>query len=221
MSKTKINRKSLKDQIKDILIKRIVEGELVQGDRLKELKIAQELGTSQAPVREAIRCLETLGYIEHIPHVGAAVRTFNRDEIEEAYQLREALEVYALERGNQRDGLSQELEEALSQMEQAVKENDVRLFSEADNRFHRAIIEYQDNKTMMSMWESLQMQQQVVASVVDASIPLEELYKLHPAIVKSLETNQFQVAALNLKAHYRHVEDFWYHSAEPIPLSSD
>src|SRR5210317_449733 len=94
--KKKVVRQSLKDQVKSILIDRMIDGDLAPGDRIKELQVAKELGTSQAPVREAIRCLETLGYAEHIPHVGAMVKTFNQSEIEEAYQMREALEVHSM-----------------------------------------------------------------------------------------------------------------------------
>ena len=54
MKKTVV-RQSLKDQVKSILIDRMIDGDLAPGDRIKELQVAKELGTSQAPVREAIR----------------------------------------------------------------------------------------------------------------------------------------------------------------------
>ncbi len=65
MRKTVV-RQSLKDQVESILIDRMIEGDLAPGDRIKELQIAKELGTSQAPVREAIRCLETLDYTLYV-----------------------------------------------------------------------------------------------------------------------------------------------------------
>ena len=183
MNKQKVVRHSLKDQIKSILIDRMVTGALVPGDRIKELSIAQEFGTSQAPVREAIRCLETLGYVEHIPHVGATVRTFRRKEIEEAYQVREALEVHSVSLiCGKVDKLVLELNACLKQMKQAASDGNIRVFTQADNLFHRSIVAFGNNATMLSIWESLKMQLQVIATLVEASMPLEKIYELHPPI---------------------------------------
>ena len=210
MTDSVLTRQSLKDQIKTILIDRIVDGELVPGDRIKELKIAKEFGTSQAPVREAIRCLETLGYIEHIPHVGAMVKTFTQQEIEEAYQIREALETYVVSMVSAGiEILTDELEDCLKDMRRAVEKKHIRLFSRADNRFHRLIVSYSKNETMISFWESLKMQLQVVATLVDTSMPLEKIYKLHPPIVSALKEMQNLDASMLLTTHYEVVKDHW------------
>ena len=210
MNESVLKRQSLKDQIKDILVERIVAGELEPGDRIKELQIAKELGTSQAPVREAIRCLETLGYVEHIPHVGAMVRTFHREEIEEAYQVREALETYAVSLVNVgKDQLVRKLEVCLDEMKSAAEDNNIRKFTRADNQFHRLIVGYSGNKTMISFWESLKMQLHVVAAVVDTSIPLKDIYRLHPPIVKALRELQPPEASMHLTTHYEVIKDHW------------
>lgn len=210
MSDTILKRQSLKDQIKDILVERIVAGELEPGDRIKDLQIAKELGTSQAPVREAIRCLETLGYVEHIPHVGAMVRTFNRQEIEEAYQVREALENYSVSMVNGgRDQLIKDLEGCLAQMKSAAETNDIRTFSRADNQFHRLIVGYSGNETMISFWESLKMQLHVVAAVVESSIPLKEIYRLHLPVVDALKKIENSEASLHLTTHYEVIKTHW------------
>ena len=210
-----LKRQSLKDQIKDILVDRIVSGELEPGDRIKELQIAKDLGTSQAPVREAIRCLETLGYVEHIPHVGAMVRTFHRQEIEEAYQIREALETYAVSLiSGGREQLLKELEGCLVEMKRAAESNDINKFSRADNQFHRLIVGYSRNQTMISFWESLKMQLHVVATVVDASIPLPKIYDLHPPIVDSLREVQLPEASMHLTTHYEVIKGHWKNQGE-------
>lgn len=210
MTDSVLTRQSLKDQIKHILIERIVLGELAPGDRIKELQIAKELGTSQAPVREAIRCLETLGYIEHIPHVGAMVKTFNQQEIEEAYQIREALETYVITWVNgEKSNLIDELEACLKDMERSVEQNNIRLFSRADNRFHRLIVSYSANETMISFWESLKMQLQVVATLVDTSLPLSKIFSLHPPIVDALKEMRNSEASMHLSTHYEVITDHW------------
>ncbi|WP_136806523.1 GntR family transcriptional regulator [Desulfosediminicola flagellatus] len=210
MGKMVVKRESLTEQIKSILIDRIVDGTLVPGDRLKELQIASEFGTSQAPVREAIRSLQALGYVEHKPHVGALVKTFTKKEIEEAYQVREALEGHCLILADlNTEQLVQQLNIHLESMHQAVIHNDVRRFTKADNRFHQAIVEFSGNETMLKIWGSLRMQLQVIATLVEASMPLESLYALHPPIIAVLERNHREGAARFLADHYRQIGNYW------------
>jgi DNA-binding GntR family transcriptional regulator len=209
MAKERVVRQSLKDQIKTILIDRMIHGELVPGDRIKELKVAAEFGTSQSPVREAIRCLETLGYVEHIPHVGAMVKRFDKREIEEAYQVREALEVHSIsliKKGLV--SLAKELDQHLENMRQAMTDSNIRQFIEADNSFHRAIVTCCGNETMLSMWESLKMQLQVVATLMEASMSLDEIYDLHPPIVAAFKDRN-QDASLLLRGHYESLGGYW------------
>ncbi len=214
MGKMVVKRESLTEQIKSILIDRIIDGVLVPGDRLKELQVAKEFGTSQAPVREAIRSLQALGYVEHKPHVGALVKTYSAKEIEEAYQVREALEGYCLILADRNtDMLIQQLNVHLESMQRAVLDNDVRRFTKADNAFHHTIVEFSGNETMLKIWDSLRMQLQVIATLVEASMPLEKLYALHPPIIAVLERNHREGAARFLSDHYRQIGNYWKQSS--------
>src|SRR4051794_22766572 len=82
----------LRDQIKEVLLARILEGEYAPGQRIVELQVASELGVSQAPVREALRELEALRFIRSEPHRGARVREVTARELAEVYPVRAALE---------------------------------------------------------------------------------------------------------------------------------
>jgi len=213
MQKKVVKRESLTEQIKSILIDRIVDGELGPGDRLKELQIASEFGTSQAPVREAIRSLQALGYVEHKPHVGALVKCFNNKEIEEAYQIREALETHCLTHAPANvDQLTEILTTHLKAMESAVSERDIKTFSRADNLFHQSIVAFSGNNSMLSIWESLKIQMQVFATVVETSISIEELYALHPPIVAALKQKLNRDFTPSLSDHYREIESSWTRS---------
>ncbi len=210
MGKQLVKRESLTEQIKSILIDRIVDGSLGPGDRLKELQIAEEFGTSQAPVREAIRSLQALGYVEHKPHVGALIKTFNRQEIEEAYQIREALEGHCLILAEiELEKLTEKLSIHLASMQHAVMDHDVKSFTLADNLFHRSIVHISGNRHMLDVWESLRMQLQVLATIAEASMPLEKLYALHPPIVSSLKKKQREISARFLAEHYREIGNYW------------
>ncbi|GAB6190961.1 GntR family transcriptional regulator [Desulfocastanea catecholica] len=210
MGRKAVSKDSLTEQIKSILIDRIVEGTLNSGDRLKELQIANEFGTSQAPVREALRSLQALGYIEHKPHVGALVRRFNKKEIEEAYLVREALEGHCLILAEiDTVKLAEQLSIHLESMHRAVTNTDVKAFTLADNLFHRSIVKFSGNQTMLTMWEALRMQSQVMATIVDTSMPMEKLYALHPPIVVALERNHREYSARYLASHFREISHYW------------
>jgi DNA-binding GntR family transcriptional regulator len=88
-------RSNLREQIKGVILQRILDGEYPSGARIVETRIAQELGVSQAPVREALRDLEQLGCIVHEPFRGCSVRAFSADELLEAFPVRAALEALA------------------------------------------------------------------------------------------------------------------------------
>lgn len=214
MGKNVIQRQSLTEQIKTIIIDRIVDGTLTPGDRLKELQIADEFGTSQAPVREAIRSLQALGYVEHIPHVGALIKTFTAKEIEEAHQVREALEGHCLILANvELTTLVVELTQHTDTMQDAMTKGNIKAFSMADNLFHRTIVEFSGNKSMLGIWDSLRMQLQVIATIGEAAMPLEKLYALHPPIVASLKHQHREHAGRFLAEHYRQIASYWNNSS--------
>src|SRR5438876_8572640 len=90
-----VARTVLREQVKEVLLERILRGEYGPGERLVETRIAQELGTSQAPVREALRDLESLRFVESEPFRGARVRAISDEELIEVYPVRAAIEEVA------------------------------------------------------------------------------------------------------------------------------
>lgn len=84
--------KPIREIIYDHLRQAILDGILKPGDRLVERDIAAKYSVSRTPVREALRKLESEGYLEYIPRKGEVVRGFNVDEIKEIYDIRKALE---------------------------------------------------------------------------------------------------------------------------------
>src|SRR5512143_236005 len=87
-----ISRSVLSDQVKDRLLQAILDGRYPPGARIVETRVARELGTSQAPVREALRDLEGLGVVESTAFRGARVRRPSADELLEAFAVRAELE---------------------------------------------------------------------------------------------------------------------------------
>jgi DNA-binding GntR family transcriptional regulator len=87
-----VARSVLADQVRDRLLEAILSGHYPPDSRIVETQVARELGTSQAPVREALRALEGIGVVEISPFRGARVRRPSRREILEAFGVRSALE---------------------------------------------------------------------------------------------------------------------------------
>ncbi|NJN92643.1 MAG: GntR family transcriptional regulator [Anaerolineales bacterium] len=78
----------LSEQIKDYIVEAILRADLKPGDRIVESALARQLGVSQAPVREAVRDLVLLGFLETEPFKGTSVRSFSPEELLEVYAVR-------------------------------------------------------------------------------------------------------------------------------------
>ena len=90
-----VARNVLSEQVKDRILQWILEGHLAPGSRIIETRVAKELGVSQAPVREALRDLTTLGVVEMKPYRGASVRQPSKTDLVEAMEVRGELEALA------------------------------------------------------------------------------------------------------------------------------
>ena len=182
-----ISRTVLREQVKDVLLQRIVSGELAPGDRLVETRIAQELGTSQAPVREALRDLELLRLVESEPFRGSRVRKFDEEEMTEVYPVRASLEELAARLATANlDGDVSALEIELEAMKKAVKQNDTQSLVEHDITFHRLIVEAAGNSVLEQCWKSLGVESRITISLygtyMDPTLAAERHVKLIDAI---------------------------------------
>src|SRR5436190_9450652 len=83
---------TLSDNLRAQLIAAIVEGELSPGSKVNEVALAHQYGVSRGPLREALRNLEGLRLLERRPHAGARVVELGREQLDEIYLIREALE---------------------------------------------------------------------------------------------------------------------------------
>src|SRR5512139_851338 len=97
MRNAPISRGVLSGQVKDHLLQEIMAGHYAPGSRIVETRVARELGTSQAPVREALRDLEALGVVELNAFRGARVRRPSAAELLEAFEVRAELESLAVQ----------------------------------------------------------------------------------------------------------------------------
>src|SRR5687767_12419783 len=119
----------LRDQIRDALVERIISGAYGPGERIVEIRVAQEFGVSQAPVREALRELELLRLVVSEPFRGARVREVTAEELAEIYPVRAALEeVAARGAAGNLGGDVEPLEREIEGMRRAAEAADVHAF---------------------------------------------------------------------------------------------
>ncbi len=95
-SSSPIQRLSIPSQAEDLLLAMILDGTLAAGDRLNEVALAESIGISRGPLREAIKRLSGQGYLTMEAHRGAFVKSYEPREIVDLYELRSALELYAV-----------------------------------------------------------------------------------------------------------------------------
>ena len=121
----------------------ILDGELAPGDRLKEREIAQQLGISSTPVREALQSLDAEGLIELVPNRGATVRSYDEETLEEIYRLRALLEGHAAGQAAERITEAQLalLEESNERFAKLRTDDDLRSLVRENLVFHSLIIE--------------------------------------------------------------------------------
>jgi len=182
-----LNRAVLSDQVKEILLKRILDGEYSPGDRLVEMHIAQEFEISQAPVREALRELEALGFVESEPYRGTRVRAVTKSELTEIYPVRAALEeVAARAAAVHLAGNVEALEAELEAMLAAAEKGDLYEEVQHDVEFHRLIVGASGNRVLQDMWRSLRIEARTLISVLKAHIGGYELAELHRPVLEAL-----------------------------------
>jgi DNA-binding GntR family transcriptional regulator len=192
----------LHEQIKEILLQRILSGEYKPGDRLIEMQIAQEFDTSQAPVRESLRELEALGFVESEPYRGTRVRAITKAELAEIYPVRAALEEVAARVAAVRlAGNVKALEAELAAMHSAADMDDLFEQVQHDVEFHRLIVEASGNRVLQDAWRSLRIEARTLISVLKTHIGGHEIAEMHRPVLEALAEGNPEKAGALLRKH--------------------
>jgi DNA-binding GntR family transcriptional regulator len=205
----RLSRSVLADQVKERLLADILDGRHPPGSRIIETKVARELGTSQAPVREALRGLEALGVVEITPFRGSRVRRPSRREIIEAYAVRSALEGLAARLAVPRmtDADLAGLAGHLEAMRSAARDDDGHGVAEADAQFHARIVELADNVTLLKVWRSLEPFSRTYITLVIPGADPQWSADLHAPVLEALERRDTEGVVGALARHFAEVSD--------------
>ncbi|MGG1558603.1 GntR family transcriptional regulator [Geobacillus thermoleovorans] len=137
----KLDHTTLQEKVTAALRKMILLRKFTPGERLIQEELAESLGVSRMPIREALQRLEIEGLIEIIPHKGAVVKEISKEDIEEIYFLRSLLEGLAVQKSL--NHLSKEdiscLEDLVEKMEEDIREDNLDGFVEHNILFHQLL----------------------------------------------------------------------------------
>jgi DNA-binding GntR family transcriptional regulator len=202
-------RSVLADQVRERLLERILSGQYPPDSRIVETQVARELGTSQAPVREALRGLEALGLVEITPFRGARVRRPTPRELLEAYAVRSALETLAARLAVPRltDADLTRLAADVEAMHEAARAEDRHRVAEADARFHGTIVELAANETLTKVWRSLEPFLRTYITLVVPGGDLGWSAGLHSPVLAALEARDPDAAVEAIEHHFREVSE--------------
>jgi DNA-binding GntR family transcriptional regulator len=149
--------KTIRRKFYEYLREQLLSGEIAPHQHLIEAKIAEEIGTSRTPVREALHSLELEGLIESIPRVGYVVKSISEKEVEEICEIRAAIEAlaarWAIEKGYKK--LVEELKKNISLSEDKVSKGDVRAFVNMDAQFHEIISKLSGSQRLLELAQTL------------------------------------------------------------------
>lgn len=147
----------LRDVVFKTLRQAILRGELKPGERLMEIQLANKLGVSRTPIREAIRKLELEGLVLMIPRRGAEVAEITEKSLRDVLEVRKALEELSVELACDRvtEEDLKELEKAAEEFQRITKNGDVTEIAEADVHFHDIIYRAADNQRLTQLLNNL------------------------------------------------------------------
>jgi DNA-binding GntR family transcriptional regulator len=213
-------RRALRHDVRDGIVRSILDGELRPGDRLVEMQLAKAYGTSQGPVREALRELEMLGFVRSEMHRGTYVRDPWHRGMHELFQVRAGLEELAARLATPKLCMDvTELQAEVDAMRDAADRNDVRAAVEHSERFHRHIVLASENQLLNTMWSSLCIADHSALTMVTLRPGLQTLAESHQPIVDAIATGDPELACEVSRRHQEWFAEMLAEAADGVGLS--
>jgi DNA-binding GntR family transcriptional regulator len=202
----RLNTRTLRADVTESIRSAIIKGDISPGAAVNQVQIAEMLGVSRAPVREALRQLEEEGLIQNIPYKGAFVISITPNYIEELFSIRRILEPLALQYVIERAGTKEIalLRKTVDEMRKAVAARDLDRAGELDLQFHRLICQSAHHKLLFQLWKSFEDGVRLcLAHGHSVYQDPHEIVGTHPDILAAIEAKDVDTASQLLEAHIR------------------
>ena len=194
----------LRDVVFNTLRQAILTGELKPGERLMEIHLANRLGVSRTPIREAIRKLELEGLVTMIPRRGAEVAQITEKSMSDVLEVRRAMDALCAELACERisDEEIRDLKVACDNFERAVRSKDAKKIAQADVELHDIIVKATGNSRLIQLINNLseQMYRYRYEYIKDAS-QHSRLIEEHRIIYESIVRKDKETASRAAKMH--------------------
>ena len=207
----------LRDIVFKTLREAIVTGELKPGERLMEIKLANEMGVSRTPVREAIRKLEQEGLVHLTARKGAEVAPINAKDLKEVLEIRKALEGLACQMACQ-NATSEDLmklEDYNQDISKAIEDNDIEKIARLDVRFHEQICILSGNTQLIQILSRLKehlyrYRLEYIADIKNKNTIIEE----HSRIIQDMIKKNEKAVRKDIEHHIEMQEKYILNSLE-------
>ena len=153
-----IIRKTLREQVVEILRHKILSGEIKPGERIIEAKVAEELKVSRGPLREALRQIEEEGLVVYEAQKGCVVKTMTYEEMQETYLIQSTLEKLAVQMcgGEISKEQDEEMQKLVLSMEKAANQKNLYDVIKFDEQFHECIVKTAHSEKLHRIWKILE-----------------------------------------------------------------
>ncbi|MBR5122084.1 MAG: GntR family transcriptional regulator [Anaerotignum sp.] len=198
----------LRDVVFNTLRDAILTGKLVPGERLMENQLADKLGVSRTPVREALRMLELENLVELVPRKGAQVLDMSEKDITNILEVRSALEGLATSvacKKMSKEDL-QQLKNMEVDFEKAVADNDVERFVDIDEDFHDLIFSATENDKLINIFRNLRIQlyRYRMAQAKNNDTSMSTIVAHHRSIIRAIENHDAEEGASIAQGHIKY-----------------
>lgn len=207
-SHTLFKRRVLRDDVIEYLMHNVLTGTLAPGDKIIESKLARELSISQGAVREAIRDLIAQGVLEAEPYKGTRIRTLNKDQLADYYEVRSEIEATAVKWSIARHQVRYLdlafLKACVDNMEQCVNQDDAINMRKNDMAFHQAIVQGAHSETLLRVWNSLgnHYWSYIAVHYDHAAAMLPQQVEKHRAMYQAIAALDIEAYAQCVRGHF-------------------
>ncbi len=203
------NYKPLREMVFESLREAIIQGRLKPGERLMEIQLADEMGVSRTPIREAIRKLELEGFVVMVPRKGAYVAGISVKDIVDVFEVRAALEALAAGLAAERitpDEL-EELERSLVVISEVSSKEDIDAIVETDTSFHELIYRASRNERLFQIVIHLKEQiQRFRTTSLSQPGRSKDALEEHRKMVEAISDRNIELAQALAREHIENAE---------------
>jgi len=197
------------EKVYDLLAESIIKQRLSPGERLVERSLAERLGVSKTPVREALNRLKEEGLAEGTPYSGFFVARISPEDIEEIYELREVLEGLSAREATRKINEEQikELNSIIQSFENCVRKKELEDYSSLDLKFHNLLAGISKNGRLFQTMQLLRNQTRILMST-SVVLPgrVEASLKEHKKIMDAIVSHKSDLAEQFAREHIRNVK---------------